>query len=89
NLRSELAIGERLAIPNLQYKGGTVSKLSIKRISATHYELEVTSQRPFTLEIGTLVDASGVSKPTVQRRAESVAVVGASQPQRFVLTLVP
>jgi len=86
-LRGDLAIGDSLAVPNLQIHGGSIGTLTLKRISVSTYEIAVQSNVGFELDLGSLVDTAGVLHPTAQRQARALRIGASPSLQRFTLTL--
>lgn len=92
NLRTPLKIGSStdvLGVQNLQYMGGNVEKLVVRRISKNVYEVTVKSEKPFDLRLGSLLDDNDHLASSMQSIGKSVHVAGGDQTQIFQIAMQP
>lgn len=92
NLRTSLKIGDstdHLILHALQYNGGTISYLDLERTGMDSYMLRVKSEKPFQLNLNSLLDVNNRLTPEIQSRSSSVLVQGANLAQVIPIVLAP
>ena len=92
NLRTRLTEGSQtdaLGVYNMQYAGGNVKTLELKRVGKAAYQLTVESERPFRLQLGSLLDSSDTLKADLQSRGQPIQVAGGNKKQTFRVELRP
>ena len=92
NLRTTLKTGDKsdiIGVKAIQYMGGNISYMNLRRIGENSYELSVMSEKPFEMRLGSLLDSAGQLHGESQSRSGVVKVVGNNKPQTIRVDLKP
>jgi hypothetical protein len=92
NVRTPLKEGsptDRLGVANLQYAGGNVKQLELRRVEKNVYELTVESENPFDLRIGSLLNEKDILTDGVKSRGPKIHVLGGNKVQKIRIQLAP